>query len=103
VPFSEYSVDKQADITALKGKFGDTQLPVVTIGGQVIKGFSSADLQSYVDAAGYPKENRLGAFAAPTPVPLAPPAQVVTAPAPPPAAPPAPPAAPPQPRTGIQF
>jgi glutaredoxin len=103
VPFREYTVDKPADVTTLKGRFGDTQLPVVTIGGQVIKGFSSADLQSFVDAAGYPKENRLGAaYTWPSAESLAPPAQVVTAPAPAPAAPPPPPP-PPAPPSGIQF
>jgi glutaredoxin len=101
VPFNEYSVNKPNDITTLKGKFGDTQLPVVTIGGQVIKGFSAAELQSYADAAGYPKENRLGAYTWPSATPLAPPARVVTAPAPAPA--PAAPPPPPPPRTGIQF
>lgn len=101
VPFNEYSVGKPADTLTLKTKFGDTQLPVVTIGAQVIKGFSAADLQTYADAAGYPKESRLGAYTWPSAVPLAPPAAVVTAPAPAPA--PAPPSPPPPPKTGIQF
>ncbi|HEX4511061.1 MAG TPA: glutaredoxin family protein [Burkholderiaceae bacterium] len=102
VPFNEYSIDKPADVNTLKTRFGDSQLPVVTIGGQVLKGYSSADMQAYADAAGYPKENRLGAYKWPSAMPLAPPAQAVTLPAPPPVAPP-PPSPPPPPRTGIQF
>jgi glutaredoxin len=105
IPFSEYSVETNSDIEALKSRFGEPQLPVVTIGGQSMKGFNAADLQGYLDAAGYPKQARLSGYNWPAATPLAPikavpaPAQVAQpAPAPAPA-----PIAPPASRTGIQF
>jgi len=104
IPYTEYSVEKATDINQLKGRFGDAQLPVVTIGSQVIKGFSAAELEAYADAAGYPRQSRLANYAWPAAVPLAPPAASVAAPTVPPA-PTVPSAAPPPPppRTGIQF
>ncbi len=87
IPFSEYSVDTNGDITQLSQRFGDGTMPVVTIGSQTIKGFASADLQSYADAAGYPKQSRLSGYSWPAPVPLAPPTRVAVpsaVPAPPP-------------------
>jgi glutaredoxin len=105
VPFSEYSIESNADIAALKGRFGEPQLPVVTIGGQTMRGFAAADLQGYLDAAGYPKQARLGGYSWPAAAPLAPPTAIAApAPAPAPAPTPAPaPAAPPASHSGIQF
>jgi glutaredoxin len=72
VPFNEYSLDNNADMVQLRQRFGDLTLPVVTIGSQTLKGFSTADLQSYTDAAGYPKGASLGNYRWPAAVPLAP-------------------------------
>jgi len=72
IPFAEYSIDGDADVTQLKQRFNDGTVPVVTIGTQVLKGFSSSELQSYADAAGYPKDARLPGYSWPAAVPLAP-------------------------------
>ena len=103
IPFAEFSVDSNEDVAQLKQRFGDNGLPVVTIGSQVIRGFSSAELQSYADAAGYPKQARVMGYVWPEALPLVPPA--------PPPSPQAPAVAPPAPRAeipppaknGIQF
>jgi glutaredoxin len=105
IPFSEYSVETNSDIEALKGRFGEAQLPVVTIGGQTMKGFNGADLQGYLDAAGYPKQARLSGYAWPAATPLAP---MKAVPAPAQVAQPAPtpspePVAQPASHNGIQF
>ena len=76
IPFGEYSVDTNPDATQLKARFGEMTLPVITIGNQTIKGFRQSDVDSYLDAAGYPKTARLGGYSWPAPVPLAPPAAV---------------------------
>jgi len=105
VPFSEYSVETNADIEALKSRFGEPQLPVVTIGGQSMKGYASNDLQGYLDAAGYPKQAHLTGYSWPAATPLSP---VKAIPAPEHVAQPAPapaptPMAPPAAKNGIQF
>jgi glutaredoxin len=86
IPFTEKRVDSQADITALLRQNADGTVPQLTIGSQRLKGLVSADWQSYLDAAGYPRESALPAtYRAPAAVALAP-----AAPAPAPAAAPAP-------------
>ena len=103
VPFNEYSIATNADIDALSGRFGGATLPVIAIGTQVIKGYSSNDLQAYLDAAGYPAQAKLAGYRWPQAVALAPPA---AGPAATPAAttPSAPaPLLPPAGKNGIQF
>ncbi len=71
VPFVERTVQSNEDIQAFKRQEGGDQMPVVRIGGQQIKGFSSQDWQSYLDAAGYPKESALPRnYQWPVPTPL---------------------------------
>jgi len=109
IPYSEYSVTSEADVKALISRFGDRNLPVVTFGRQVVRGYSAGELQSWADAAGYPAQSRLAGYAWPTAVPLAPPSAVDAAQAdgaeaeasPAPAPPPPAPAPPPKPT--IQF
>jgi glutaredoxin len=98
IPFNEYSIETNGDIDALKAKFGAPTLPVITIGGQVLRSSSTSELSSYVDAAGYPKQAKLSGYSWPAPTPLAPPAAPAAAPAPAPTAP-----VPPPPPSGIQF
>jgi len=103
VPFNEYSVVMNADIAALQARFGSTSLPVITIGSQSMKGYSSNDLQGYLDAAGYPAQARLTGYRWPQAVALAPPAAAAaTNPA---AAASTPPTTvlPPPSKSGIQF
>ena len=110
VPFSEYSVATNDDYTALQARFGgSTSMPVVLIGSQSMKGYSSSDLQSYLDAAGYPAQAHLIGYNWAPASPLAPrnanapaaaandpdqPAPAVSAPTPLP---------PPPSKNGIQF
>lgn len=75
IPHTEYSVTTPADAEALKKLAGSNEVPLLTIGAQRIKGYSSSDWNGYLDAAGYPKQSRLPAgyrFAEASP--LAPPA-----------------------------
>ena len=106
VPYSEFLVVTDADIDALKSRFGSGTLPVIAIGGQTTKGYVANELQSYLDAAGYPAQTQLTGYRWPQAVALAPPVPAATAaPAPAtPAAPPAPgPLLPPPSKSGIQF
>jgi hypothetical protein len=76
---------------------------VVSIGGQIMKGYSDGDLQSYIDAAGYPKQGRLVGYNWPPPRrSRRPPRRLPPTPQQPSAPAPAAPAAP-QPKSGIQF
>jgi len=106
VPFSEYSIATNADLAALQARFGGATLPVIVIGAQSMKGYSSGDLQGYLDAAGYPAQAHLTGYRWPAPVALAPPAPSTSADASashaPAASTPAP-LLPPPSKSGIQF
>lgn len=94
IPYSERAISTQADMDAMQRVEGTTELPVLRIGGQQVKGYSDAEWGSYLDAAGYPKQSRLPgnykfssaqpmvAREAPAPAPAAAPAAQATAPAP---------------------
>ncbi len=105
VPFAEYSVDNGRSVQQLQQRFGNNTLPVITIGGQTVSGFSSSDMESYIAAAGYPAQAKLTGYSWPAAVPLAPnPAPVPLAgDKAAPAAPATPPIAPPTSSNGIQF
>lgn len=59
VPFSERTITTPEDSNALRRLNGDTSLPAISIGGQRLKGFSEAEWNQYLDAAGYPKASTL--------------------------------------------
>ena len=99
VPFTEYTISSSSDFTALQSRFGSTASPVVQIGSQSMKGYSSSDLSSYLDAAGYPAQARLTGYSWPPAMPLAPAPAVVAQPAQPASTP----APPPPSKNGIQF
>jgi len=107
VPFSERTVRTNSDIEALQRLSGAASVPILTIGGQTIKGYSSTEWSQYLDAAGYPASSRLPAGyrnppAAPlAPIPEAPAASTQQQPAQD-VAPPPPPPPPPNP-SGIVF
>ena len=104
VPFSEYSVSSNADVQALQSRFGDSTVPVLSIGSQAVKGFSAPSLASYLDAAGYPAQAHLSGYSWPAAQPLTSPAPVAAKPVAPVAAPSAPePLLPPPSKSGIQF
>lgn len=74
IPFTERSVTTPQDADALQKFNGDASIPVLTIGGQRLKGFLAADWSQYLDAAGYPKTSQLPAnYRNPAPTPLVPP------------------------------
>jgi glutaredoxin len=105
VPFNEYSVNTESDLGAFQSRVGGSTFPVVVIGSQTLKGYSSSDLSGYLDAAGYPAQGHLSSYTWSAAMPLAPrsatPATAAAAPAAP-AAPPAP-LLPPPANNGIQF
>ena len=61
IPFSEKTVESNDDIAALQRLAGNNSLPLLTIGGQQLKGFSDSEWSQYLDAAGYPKASQLPA------------------------------------------
>ncbi|MBQ0961703.1 glutaredoxin family protein [Ideonella sp. 4Y11] len=90
VPFAEKRVETPGDIAALRHLTGATSLPVLIVGRQQVVGLVSQEWNSYLDAAGYPKDNRLPKnWTRPAAEPLGPalpPAVVSPAPASPPPA-----------------
>ena len=59
VPFAEKTITTYEDNEALQRQTGTRDLPGLTVGGQVVRGFQRDDWTSYLDAAGYPKESKL--------------------------------------------
>lgn len=59
VPFTERTIASNEDIDAFKGIAGDAGLPLLTVGGQQLKGFSHTEWSQYLDAAGYPRTSEL--------------------------------------------
>lgn len=107
VPFSERRVLNNDDAEALDRLTGGRSVPTLTIGSQALRGYSESDWQSYLDAAGYPRESQLPrSYQAPPATPLvdrqpeAPPPVARPAPSAEPIA--APPTTAPSP-TGIRF
>ncbi len=109
VPFTEKQIVTSEDGEALERLTGARDAPTLTLGAQTMKGLSAEVWNSYLDAAGYPRESRLPAnYQYPAASPLterreaarvAPPAPRQTARA----EPAQPPAAPPPPPGGIKF
>ncbi|WP_428424586.1 glutaredoxin domain-containing protein [Methylibium sp.] len=91
IPYTEKTVSGDADIAAFRQIEASSELPVLRIGGQQLRGYSEAEWRSYLDAAGYPKQSRLPAdYRGWEPSPLV---GQTTAPKPPPRPAPEPPAA----------
>ena len=94
VPYTERTVNTPLDTDALQKLSGNTAVPVLTIGGQRLQGFSSSEWNQYLDAAGYPAASRLpSGYRNPPASPLAPIAAAPAKAMPPPDAAPPPPAA----------
>jgi len=71
VPFTERTVNTAEDSAALQRLSGDNSLPLLTIGGQQLKGYSDSEWIQFLDAAGYPKTSQLPAsYRNPAPAPL---------------------------------
>jgi glutaredoxin len=61
VPFSEKTINSFEDAESLKRLSDSTSLPVLSIGSQQLKGYSSTEWNQYLSAAGYPEKSRLPA------------------------------------------
>ena len=61
IPFSERQALTGEDTEALQKLAGTRDLPVLTIGPQVARGLAAEMWNSYLDAAGYPRESKLPA------------------------------------------
>ncbi len=73
VPFVERTVSSTEDADALKRLEGMSNVPVLRIGGQQLKGFSADEWNGYLSTAGYPEQSKLPAsYSNPAPTPLAP-------------------------------
>lgn len=59
IPFAEKTVNSSDDVAAFKRLSGASSLPLLTIGGQQLKGYSATEWGQYLDAAGYPKKSVL--------------------------------------------
>lgn len=71
IPYVEKSVLSTEDSAMLLRLTGGSELPVITVGAQVVRGWSAAGWNSYLDAAGYPRESKLPTtyrFASATPL-----------------------------------
>jgi glutaredoxin len=77
IPFAEKTLAATSvDQAALQRLAGTTNLPVLTIGQQQLKGLAASDWNSYLDAAGYPRESKLPAsYRQPAPTPMTTPAE----------------------------
>lgn len=71
IPYSEKLVETSEDGDALKRLSGQAALPLLTIGGQQLKGYSDTEWTQFLDAAGYPKSSALpGNYRRPAASPL---------------------------------
>lgn len=61
IPFTEHSVSTPEDADALMRISGDNSLPLLTIGGQKIKGYSETEWVQFLNAASYPATSSLPA------------------------------------------
>jgi glutaredoxin len=59
VPYTERRIVTEDDAAALERLVGGRTVPALTIGAQPLRGLSEADWAAYLDAAGYPRENKL--------------------------------------------
>jgi glutaredoxin len=82
VPFTEKTVESAEDTDAFT-KLGADALPLATVGGKQLKGYSESEWDQYLDAAGYPQKSQLPAsYRNPAPSPLAARAAPTASPAP---------------------
>ena len=73
IPFSERTIKTPKDAEAFKAISREESLPMLTIGGQQLKGFSAPEWGQYLDAAGYPQASTLpSGYRNPAATPLSP-------------------------------
>lgn len=61
IPFAEKTIATKEDGDALQRISGARDLPALTVGSQVLRGYQRDEWSSYLDAAAYPKESKLPA------------------------------------------
>lgn len=61
IPFAEKSITTPEDSDALERLSGGRDAPTLTVGAQTLRGLAGELWNSYLDAAGYPRESRLPA------------------------------------------
>lgn len=109
VPFTEKQIITAEDSEALERLTGARDAPTLTLGAQTLRGLAAEVWNSYLDAAGYPRESRLpGNYTYPAATPLTQRREAASATPPPPrqaarAEPAAAPVAPPPTPGGIKF
>lgn len=107
VPYAEKRVVGDEDVLALERIVGGRVVPALSIGQQVLRGLTPSEWDSYLDAAGYPRDSRLPrSWQPPAPVPLVAARPAAPAPAPRTAAArpaPPPPPEPPPAEGGFKF
>lgn len=70
IPFNERTISSAEDNDFLQRLAGDNNLPLLTVGGQKIKGYSDSEWINYLDAAGYPATSVLpSGYKNPAPTP----------------------------------
>ena len=79
IPFSERTIKTANDAEAFKAISREQSLPVLTIGGQQLKGFSAPEWSQYLDVAGYPQASVLpSGYRNPAAMPLSPLSETTT-------------------------
>lgn len=71
IPYAEKTITSNEDVESLKRLADTNSLPLLTIGSQQIKGYSSQEWTQYLNAAGYPEKSQLPAsyrYAEPSPL-----------------------------------
>jgi glutaredoxin len=59
IPFTEKTITTAEDADALKRMTGEGVVPMLTIGGQQVRGYSDSEWGQFLDAAGYPARSAL--------------------------------------------
>ncbi len=59
IPFNERTVSTNEDIDFIQRLADTNNLPVMTVGGQKLKGYNDSEWGRYLDAAGYPANSAL--------------------------------------------
>jgi glutaredoxin len=59
IPFTEKTVNSNADIEAFKKINTEAAVPALSLGGKIVKGYSDQEWNQYLDAANYPKNSVL--------------------------------------------
>ena len=59
IPFVERTITSPEDVQALQRIAGEKSIPLLTVGGQQIRGYSNSEWSQFLDLAGYPAKSAL--------------------------------------------